>query len=115
MDQSKPIQNKFNLKSRPGWFLVMVYLVIAYFAFKEALTCTGWVCDLAALPAVLPLGLPIAWITDFIHSIINIPGHTPGFHFRNWYFIIPTVIANAIFYYWIGLLLSRLFRWLKSK
>ena len=70
--------------------------------FYQAYTCSGWVCDLVAVPAAFPLGFPIAWITDWIDSWFSIPGHIPSFHFRNWYFMVPTLIANSIAYYWLG-------------
>lgn len=94
--------------SRTGWALLSAYLVLAVAAWYEALTCTGWVCDLAAIPAIFPLGFPIAWFTDWIDALFHIPGHVPTFHLRNWYFIIPTVIANSVFYYWLGMMLGRL-------
>lgn len=72
--------------------------------------CTGWVCDLVALPAIFPLGFPIAWLTDWVDSRFQIPGHTPTSHLRNWYFILPTLVANAVFYYWLGKLIEILIR-----
>jgi hypothetical protein len=75
---------------------------MACLLFYQAFTCSGWVCDLVSLPAVFPLGFPIAWLTDWIDAWWHIPGHVPTFHLRNWYFILPTLIANAIFYYWLG-------------
>jgi len=109
------MEMKKHLKSRAGWFLVVIYLIVAFFSFWEALTCTGILCDLAALPAVIPLGLPVAWFTDWIDYLFSIPGHVPSFHFRNWYFIIPTVIANSVFYYWLGSFSVKLFRRLRNK
>lgn len=91
-----------------------IYLVLAFVSFREALTCTGWVCDLVALPAIFPLGFPIAWLTDWLDSLFYIPGHTPTFHLRNWYFILPTVFANAFFYFFLGWLLHRLVKHLRS-
>jgi hypothetical protein len=95
-------------ESKCGWGFSAGYVALAGFLFYQAFTCSGWVCDLVALPAAFPLGFPIAWVTDTIDSWFLIPGHTPTFHLRNWYFIIPTVIANAIFYYWLGKLVGGL-------
>jgi hypothetical protein len=95
-------------RSTTGWAFVAAYLVLAAFRFHHALTCSGWVCDLAALPAVVPLGFPLAWLTDWVHAFFPIPGHAPTFHLRNWYFILPTVSANAILYYWLGRYAERL-------
>jgi hypothetical protein len=89
-------------KSTTGWVLVTGYLVLAAFLFHEARTCTGWVCDLVALPAIVPFGFPIAWLTDWVHVFFPIPRHIPSFHLGNWYFILPTVLANAVFYFWLG-------------
>lgn len=94
--------------SKCGWALSSAYIALAGVLWYQAFTCSGWVCDLVALPAVFPLGFPIAWVTDWIDSLVLIPGHTPTFHMRNWYFIIPTVAANAVFYYWLGKLVGLL-------
>lgn len=89
-------------RSKCGWLFSIGYVVVASILFYQALTCSGWGCDLVALPAAFPLGFPIAWLTDWIDSWFLFPGHTPSFHLRNWYFIIPTLIANSLFYYWLG-------------
>lgn len=88
--------------SKCGWGFSVAYVAMAGYLFYRAATCSGWVCDLVALPAAFPLGFPIAWVTDWIDSLFLIPGHAATFHFRNSYFIIPTVMANAVFYYWLG-------------
>lgn len=102
------------LKSRTGWAFAVAYLILAGFLFHQALTCRDWVCDLVALPVAIPLGFPIAWLIDRIDFFVQIPGHVRGSPLRNWYFILPTVSANAIFYFWAGRLLetsaSRLLR-----
>jgi hypothetical protein len=89
-------------RSRTGIILMSLYLIAGCILFYEAYTCTGFLCDLVALPVVFPLGFPIAWITDGIDYMFQIPGHVPTFHFRNWYFIVPTLLANTFFYYWLG-------------
>lgn len=99
-------------QSRIGWIFLILYLVLAGVLFHEALTCSGWVCDLAAIPAIIPLGFPIGWLIDAIDTMFAIPGHVPTFHMRNWYFIIPTVAANGMLYYWIGWLLDS---WLNKR
>lgn len=102
-------------KSKGGWALLVAYVAFAGYSFYRALACTGWACDLVALPATIPFGFPIGWLTDWIDFTFAIPGHTPTFHFRNWYFIIPTVTANAVFYYWVGKRLEALIRKLGSR
>lgn len=93
-------------RSKCGWLFSFGYFAVASMLFYQANTCSGWVCDLVALPAAFPLGFPIAWLTDWVDSWFSIPGHTPSFHFRNWYFIVPTLIANSIAYYWLGKLIA---------
>ena len=91
--------------SKCGWLFSVSYVSMASLLFYKALTCSGWVCNLVALPAVFPFGFPIAWLTDWIDAWLHIPGHVPTFHLRNWYYIVPTVVANSCFYYWLGKLL----------
>ncbi|MFU8831794.1 MAG: hypothetical protein ACNA7J_06510 [Wenzhouxiangella sp.] len=88
-------------RSRTGWTLVATYLLVAGVAWYEAFTCTGWACDLAAIPAFFPLGLPIASLT--------------GWWTGEWYFIAPTVLANSLFYYWLGHLLDGLVNHLRRR
>ena len=90
-------------RSRTGWTLVATYLLVAGITWYEAFTCTGWVCDLVALPGIFPMGFPIAWLTGWIN------------HLREWYFIVPTVLANSLFYYWLGHLLGGLFNRLRRR
>ncbi len=97
-------------QSWTGWAFMATYLILAGFLFHQALSCRGWVCDLVALPAAFPFGFPVAWLIDWIDYMFRIPGHTPTFHFSNWYFIIPTVLINAVFYYWIGKQLEALLK-----
>lgn len=52
------------VRSRTGWVLVVAYLVFAALLFGQASMCTGFLCDLVALPVALPLGLPVAWLID---------------------------------------------------
>lgn len=94
------------VKSRTGWVLVVAYLAFAALLFGQASTCTGWLCDLVALPVALPLGLPVAWLIDWIHWMQPIPGHIPSVHFGNAYFILPTVAANAVLYFLAGHLIE---------
>lgn len=83
------------------------YLILAGFLFHDALTCVGWVCDLVALPVVLPLGFPIAWLFDGIDYLFVLPDLTTGL-LRKWRFILPTVLGNAVFYFWAGWQLEKL-------
>ena len=96
-------------KSRIGCVLLTAYFILAVYLFHQALTCKGWVCDLVALPAAFPLGFPIAWLFDGIDYLFVLPDLTSGL-LRKWYFILPTVLANAIFYFWAGWQLEKLVR-----
>jgi hypothetical protein len=57
----------------------------------------------------LPLGLPIGWLFDGIDYVFVLPHLTSGL-MRKWYFIAPAVLANAIFYSWVGWMLEKLVR-----
>ena len=104
------------VKSRTGWVLVVAYLAFAALLFGQASTCTGWLCDLVALPVALPLGLPVAWLIDWIHWMQPIPGHIPSVHFGNAYFILPTVAANAVLYFLAGHLIeASVRRWRRGR
>lgn len=101
--------------SRTGWAFSTAYLALAVISFREALTCSGWACDLAAIPATVPFGFPIGWLTDGLDQMFRIPGHIPSFHMRNWYFILPTVLANLLFYFWLGRQAERLYGYLSRR
>lgn len=106
------------LKSRAGWGLLTAYLIAAGFLFQEALTCSGWVCHLVAMPVVFPLGFPIAWLFERMDYLFVLPALTAGLPGK-WHFILPTLLANAVFYFWAGCqlekLLTRLHRRSKTK
>ena len=103
------------VRSRTGWVLVVAYLVVAALLFGQARACTGWLCDLVAVPVALPLGLPVAWLIDWIHWMHPIPGHVPSVHFGHAYFILPTVAANAVLYYLAGHLIDASVRWWRRR
>jgi hypothetical protein len=99
--------------SRTGWVFLVAYLVLAGYLFHEALTCSDWVCDLVALPAAFPLGILIAWLYDGIDYLFVLP-HLTGGLLHRWHFILPTVLANAVFYFWAGRQIEKLLRRLFS-
>lgn len=80
------------------------YLVTAAVLFTRARTCAGWACDLVALPVVFPFGFPIAWLID----VLAIPGYPATPNLRVGYFIVPTMLANACFYFGLGRAIERL-------
>lgn len=97
--------------SATGLALAGAYLLFAAVLFHEALTCTRALCDLAAIPAIVPFGFPVAWLTDWLDGIFLFPGYTPGGQLRYWTFILPTVALNALFYAWVGGQVARLWNW----
>jgi len=104
------------VRSRTGWTLVGAYLVFAALLFRQASTCTSFLCDLVALPVALPHGLPVAWLIDWIHWMHPIPAHVPSVHFGHVYFILPTVAANAVLYYLAGHLIeASVRRWRRGR
>lgn len=100
-------------KSRAGWAFVIVYLVLASFFVYQAFTCSGWLCDLAGIPAALPFGAIYLAVLQWLDPIY-VFGSITYAPFRNWWFIIPTLIVNSLICYWlgsgIGKLCAKLFR-----
>jgi hypothetical protein len=102
-------------RSRAGWAFVVLYLVIAAVLFGRASTCTGWVCDLVALPAVAPVGFLVGGVLDGLDQIFVFPGYSSSGLLRNPWFIVPTVLGNAALYYGIGTLAGRLASWAAAR
>lgn len=97
-----------------GWIFMSGYLVIATLAFYEAKNCTGMLCDLVALPALFPFGFMFYWLIDSNYFSYPTSSGIPGDHLRSWYFILPTLAVNAIFFYWAGRTLVTLARWARK-
>ena len=89
-------------KSKLGWAFAIVYLILASVLVYQALTCTGWVCDLVEFPAAIPFGLIYLVVLQRLDPIFFFGSITYA-PFRNWAFIVPTLIGNSLFYYWLGL------------
>lgn len=102
-------------KSRTGWVLLFVYLILAAYLFHEALTCRDWVCDLVALPAVFPLGFVIIWLLQGVDYVFVLPPELTQGLLRKWPFILSTVLINAMFYFWAGWQLEQLMRWVHRR
>lgn len=94
--------------SRAGWAFVALYLVVAAILFGRAFTCTGWVCDLVALPAAAPVGFLVSGVLGWLDELFVFPGYSSSGLLRNPWFIVPTVLGNAVLYYGIGALAARL-------
>jgi hypothetical protein len=101
-------------RNRTGWAFVVLYLVLAAVLFPRASTCSGWVCDLVALPAAVPVGLLLAPLLDFLDDVFVL-SISPVGYFRDPAFIAATVLGNAVCYYGLGVLASRLAGWVKAR
>lgn len=86
-------------RSRTGWIFCAFYLIAAVILFGEAVTCTGWDCDLVAIPVHLPMGY-------FCYMLYQFSGlefiFGPETFLSPTKFIVPTILMNALFYYFIG-------------
>ncbi|HEY1204957.1 MAG: hypothetical protein ABSH46_07205 [Bryobacteraceae bacterium] len=94
-------------KSKVGWAFVILYLVSASYLIYQAFACRGWVCDLVEIPAAVPFGLvyllALRWLDPFFAF-----GDITWSPFRNWFFIVPTVIGNSLIFYWLGVGVGKL-------
>lgn len=82
--------------SKVGAFFAVAYVALALPLFFRAATCSGWACDLVALPAAFPLGFLFSWAFD-------VP------NLRTLSLIVPTVIGNALFYFGFGIACEKVF------
>jgi hypothetical protein len=100
-------------KSKIGWIFVVIYLALSSWLVYQAFTCTDWMCDMVEIPAAIPFGAVYFGLLRLLNPIFLF-GSISYAPFRNWYFIIPTLIGNSILYYWFGVgvrkLYLRLFR-----
>lgn len=94
-------------KSKLGWVLVVLYLAGSSVLIYQAFTCTGWVCDLVEFPAAIPFGFLYLLLLRALNPIFVFGSitHEP---FRNWFFIIPTMVGNSVVFYWIGVGIAKL-------
>jgi hypothetical protein len=94
-------------KSKIGWVFVAIYLVMASYLVYQAFTCTGWVCDLVEFPATIPFGLLYLALLKWLNPIFVFGSITYN-PFKNWFFIIPTLVGNSIVFYWLGVGIGKL-------
>lgn len=74
--------------------------------FYQAFTCEGWVCDSVALPAAVPVGLLVVPLLDWLDAVFVLPYGTA--YLRNAYVVVPVVLGNMLFYYWLGAMIPGL-------
>lgn len=96
-------------KSKTGWLFALLYLGFASFLVYLAFTCIGWVCDIVEFPAAIPFGLLYLGLLRLLDPILAFGSITYS-PFRNWFFIVPTLIGNAIVFYWLGVSIEKLWR-----
>lgn len=84
------------------------YLALAAFFIYQAFTCIGWVCDLVEFPVTIPFGLLYLALLKLLDPIFAFGSITYA-PFRNWFFIVPTLIGNSIIFYWLGVGIAKLF------
>ncbi len=94
-------------KSKLGWVLVVLYLAFSSVLIYQAFTCTGWVCDLVEFPAAIPFGLLYLLLLRALNPMFAFGSITYD-PFRNWFFIIPTLVGNSVVFYWIGVGIGKL-------
>jgi hypothetical protein len=89
--------------SKGGSCLSLVYIIAAILLFHDAMTCGGLLCDLSALLVWLPAGILYFTAYNLLDKwfVFGDIGATAA-PARQWLFIIPTVITNAVIYYFIG-------------
>jgi hypothetical protein len=97
-------------KSKAGWVFVAIYLTLSSYLVYQAFTCTGWICDIVEFPATIPFGLLYLVVLRLLNPIF-VFGSITNEPFRNWYFIIPTLVGNSVVFYWIGVGSGKL--WMK--
>ena len=81
-------------RSRSGLIFATLYLIAAAALYFKALTCNdGFFCGIEVLAVFVPAGLIYSELLDqFVGSPIAL----------QWQVIIPTVVTNAVLYYFLG-------------
>jgi hypothetical protein len=94
-------------KSKIGRVFVVIYLVAASFLIYLAFTCSGWVCDVVELPVTIPFGFLWLILLQWLDPIFAFGSITYA-PFKNWFFIIPTLVGNSVIFYWLGVGIGKL-------
>jgi len=89
-------------------FFLVLYWAAASPLIHEALTCTVWFCDLVEFWVALPFGAIYLLVLKLLDPVAGFGSITYA-PFRNWVFIVPTLIANSVIYYWVGVGVAKLF------
>jgi hypothetical protein len=94
-------------KSKFGWVFVAFYTAVDSVLVYLAFTCTGWMCDLVELPAVIPFGILYLGLLRLLNPLFRFGSITYA-PFTNWYFIVPTFLGNSVIFYWLGVGIGKL-------
>ena len=86
-------------KSKAGWTLAAIYLVLSLVLLYRALHCRDdFFCGITAIPMLIPAGL--VYLLAFSEYLSSPPP-------LQWPLIIPTLITNTYIYYLIGRWIGR--------
>jgi hypothetical protein len=87
------------LKSKAGWALAAIYLVVSLALLQRALLCSdGFFCGIVAIPMLIPAGFVyLLLFSDYVTSPAIL----------QWPVIVPTLLTNAAFYYVVGRWIGR--------
>jgi len=112
------------LKSKVGWIFVAAYLGFATCFYYKAFTDKSFHGGLAGFWPSIPFGIIYLYALEGLNNIYYFNG--AGFDgssyppiismpFNQWLFVIPTIVGNAVIYYWLGAGISKGFRRFFSK
>lgn len=86
-------------RSKAGWILAALYLVVSIAVLYQALTCSdGFFCGIKAIPMLIPAG--VAYLLLFVDYL-------PSPAILQWPLVVPTLATNVVLYYLLGSWLSR--------
>lgn len=93
-------------RSKTGCALAALYAVGAAVLFYQAITCTGWLCHVVAVPAMVPFGVVLSLLIDWLDRLFLFPGYSPDALILSPYYIVVTVLGNMAFYYGLGAMMA---------
>jgi|GEM_PF-4622124 len=88
------------LKSKLGYLLASVYLAVALIILIQVIQCQeDFFCGVIAIPLMVPAGFVyLALFSEYL----------PSPAILQWPLLVATLMTNTVFYYLVGLFLSRL-------
>ena len=88
------------LDSKAGWMLATIYLVISLVLLYRALHCRDdFFCGIIAIPMLIPAG---------VGYLLLFSNHLASPAILQWPLIVPTLVTNVAFYYWLGRWIGRI-------